>query len=182
MMVNKETVFAFEDLIEPASAQALSYKWSMGEVGWRHPAGPLGVVFRDQGQTDLYAGPSRLILSLEGPSLLMSKVLAFLGQEINLNVQDVTGLRFMGKHFNPLVFSGSRKLIVPKGQALSKDVGFLTSTAVIDPHTGRVVRGWVPVTDVLEEQPLMIDSRVPMASDLVDGPLNKWIKALEDSK
>jgi hypothetical protein len=50
----------------PKNIRTLAMGWGDSEIALRHPELPLGTIFRDSGQVDVYAGKSRLIMTIDG--------------------------------------------------------------------------------------------------------------------
>lgn len=72
----RKVLGTFADRVTNNSIRNILINYSEREVGLRHPDLPLGVMVRDQGQFDLYAGPTRLIGTMDGDMLGLARIFA----------------------------------------------------------------------------------------------------------
>lgn len=97
---------AYSDKITRAALQHILLNYSETEVGLRHPSLPVGAVFRDQGQADVYAGESRLILSTTGAGTFIAKSLSLVSQKLQILVPEPEELSINGYRLDNRVGRG----------------------------------------------------------------------------
>lgn len=126
------------------------FNYSASEIGVHHPSLPCGVVFRDQGQADLYSGKARLILTTNGNIALIGKTVGLSGEYISLIPKDIKNFRILGKHFEKKTFDQTRKLTsLKEAGVLEKYTVIDPITTFVDPNTYKIINS-VPLTSVLE--------------------------------
>ena len=94
----------FNTFFNSSSIKHISYNWSATEIGKKHPSLSVGWCIRDQGQLDLFAGKSRVILQTDGTTLIKGKDLALLQERISLKVSDIKNFAINGKYINTDIF------------------------------------------------------------------------------
>lgn len=123
----------------------LMLNYSDSEIGIRHPHGPVGFLTRDQGIADIYAGRSRLSLTVDGIIGAVSKVFGISSDEIYLNASDIRNLRINGKSFDRDTFLG---------KPVSSVIGSLDDLGLIGPATiterGDRIINTVPLNTIFE--------------------------------
>lgn len=136
-----------DEIYNSTSIKTLAYNYSSQEIGLRHPDGPVGVVFRDQGQADLYAGMSRLLASTDGYIALFSKLIGISANDIVLKADSIDSIIIQGKAFNSLIFNG-----LPITTFKTKPNGAIipTKDLQVDTTTGRLIGGYTELENVFE--------------------------------
>ena len=167
-------VQVFEALWNHSSTKHATFMYGERETGLRHPDHPAGIMLRDQGHSDLYAGKSRFILSVDGAILGLCRWWATYSDTIKLQAGALEQFHIQGKVFNDRVFAG-QPLAGIKSQ-LPDRLGLVTSDLLIDTRTGRIISGFVPFSDVFTPEqvfdaPKPTDPTIKMQSDL-------WLKAM----
>jgi hypothetical protein len=168
------TLQAFNELFTPSSFKHVAFNYSEKEVGLRHPDGPVGLVLRDQGQADLYAGKSRVILGVDGIILNSCRWWATCAESIKLQASSISRLYIQGKTLNQQVFAG--QTLAGLSVNLPENLGLITSDLLIDTRTGRLISGFVPFSQVFSPQ------RVFDPISVEDTPrkrqLDVWFRAI----
>ena len=129
------------------SVRHILLNYSESEIGFRHPKSPVGAVLRDQGQADIYAGLSRLILTVDGQALLKSDQVGISGRGIYLNSPSIESIKFLSKNISPAIFNG-RKVATFLKEDIS-DVWVIGPATRVDPETGEIINK-LSLKDVLE--------------------------------
>lgn len=106
--------------------QTLNYSWTSN--GMKHPNSPVGVLVKDTGQVQIYAGKTQSIWSLKGERLELSTVYHNIAQKITFTTKGITNFRILGKHFVKEIFEGQKVL------AIKPDVN-INSYGLIGPQT-----------------------------------------------
>lgn len=132
------------------SIRHILLNYSEGEVGIKHPGLPAGLVLRDQGQADLYAGMSRIILSMEGHALVKSDTVGLAAREIYLNTPGIQSVKLAGKSLSRELFAG-KKVAAVRGDL--EQVWVIGPATRVDPETGEILNK-LPISEVLEAHDL----------------------------
>lgn len=134
------------------SIRHISLNWSQTEQGLRHPKLPVGLVLRDQGQTDLYAGKSRLILGVNGECVNISTNYHNIAEKISFTSKGITNFRILGKHFVQEIYDGQKVLAIKTKKSIK---GY----SVIGPNTYVMVDGQIgeiinptPLEEIFDER------------------------------
>lgn len=149
----------YKELLSNENIRHLLLNYSMTSNGARHPSGPAGWVIRDEGQVDIYAGKSRIILGLKGEHLSLSTAYHNISEKITFTSRGITNFRILGKTFNVNLFEG-QKVLATKPNVI------LASYSVIGPNTyvvnedgsvGRIV-GSIPIPEIFDERLIFEES------------------------
>lgn len=171
-------VQVFDALWSHSSTKHTAFMYGDRETGLRHPDHPSGILLRDQGQTDLYAGKSRFILSVDGAVLGLCRWWALYSDTIKIQAGSLTSIVVQGKTINERVFNGQPLAGIKPN--LPDRLGLVTSDLLIDTRTGRIISGFIPFDDVFTpervfDEPTPMDSPAKMQSDL-------WLRAIGAKK
>ena len=140
----------WNEYFQTAAIKHITWNWSGSEQAIRHPKLPVGLTCRDQGQLDLYAGNTRIILNMEGNLLNIASRYAIVADQIALNSSDIKSIFIQGKHFNEDIHN--EQMIVAQKRDL-KDYWIIGAETRVDPNTGEFI-ALVPLGDVLEAKHL----------------------------
>lgn len=156
--------------------------FSSQEQCFRHPDGPVGMVLRDQGQVDIYAGKCKSVLSLSGDFYNTAINYSVVAERINLRAKSITNLKILDKHFNKKLHEGQKVLAIKPDAQLSQHF-------VIGPNTKVLVAGVigeiilpVPILDlfderlVFEEDPNVILPKQVQIHNKIDAYLKEMSK------
>jgi hypothetical protein len=135
----------------------------------------VGWIARDQGQMDLYAGQSRLILDVQGNALISARQIGLVGNQLNLNVPNILGLTIAGQCISPQAHAG--QLFAALQGPLPDKLGFVTSDLQIDMHTGRIISGFVSAKTVLKPQAVFEQPKDAIL-ELVGNQLGMWLQEI----
>lgn len=132
--------------------------WSESEIGLRHPHGPVGIVFRDQGQADLYAGGTRKILTTSGANIDVSKIRADIAHTIILSPKTIENLFISGRTIDKDVFTGKDKTVVVDPDRVLEtgfsfeDFQIVNPSTFVAPDPSGVLRLYntTPIGDIFE--------------------------------
>ena len=106
------------------SLRHILLNYSDTEIGRRHPELPLGVSFRDQGQFDLYAGPTRLIGNMNGTLYASAKTLSFNSNVMNFSCAGPSSFIVNGKSLTEKAHSG-QLFLSSKNKKNLDGIGFI---------------------------------------------------------
>lgn len=115
-----DLVKQFEDQFNNNALRHILLNYADSETGLRHPEGPVGVMCRDQGVLDAYAGRSRLLLGVDGTSLLLAKNVGLAGDWISLRSYSRNTLVLNGRVFSKRVFNQEEALFLKAGVDIGK--------------------------------------------------------------
>ena len=104
-MDKSQVITDYKSNINSSNTKHLMMNWSESEIGTRHPDLPMGLIFRDQFQTDLYAGKSRLILDGSGIMLAISDYVTLKTKYTQILTQDILSFTINNKNINPDLFN-----------------------------------------------------------------------------
>lgn len=104
---NRIALNDYSDRFDNKSLRHILLNYSDTEVGKRHPELPLGIVFRDQGQFDLYAGSTRLIGDIDGSIYMAGKNLNLDIKSIHISCDGPGSFVLNGKKFSDKAHSGT---------------------------------------------------------------------------
>ena len=141
------------------------YNYSGTEVGLHHPDLPSGIVFRDQGQTDVYSGKSRLVMRHNGGIVLWGSAIGVAAETISLLPKDIKSLKILGKHFAKDWHDQTVKAITVKDPAILQQFTVIDPTKTfVDPHTMKIVND-VPLSEVFLAKDIferdLVDKHLP---------------------
>ena len=147
----------FNKFFNSASIKHIAYNWSAAELGKKHASLPVGWCIRDQGQLDLFAGKSRIVLQTDGTSLIKGKDLALMQERISLKVSDIKNFAINGRYINPDLFFND-KLPVFK----QTNVSFIGPETYIQNNDGSIgmIVNAKQFTDVIDLKSLFISNKV----------------------
>lgn len=147
----------------------LTMNYSMSSHGARHPEGPVGWILRDEGQVDVYAGKTRLIMGVNGEFVTNAGNMHCYANNISFTTKSIRNIHFLQKHFNPKLFNGQKILAVKKDIKISQYSLIGPNTYVIneDGTKGQLVNT-VPITSVFDESLLFEEdaSLLPTAVEI----------------
>jgi hypothetical protein len=167
------TLSAFEKLFKAATLKHILLNYSESETGLRHPKGPVGIINRDQGQVDIYAGRTKSILSVNGQFVNIAKQFGVFAETILFVPKSIKNLKIGNKHFNKAIYEGVQVVTqkLPSGLAELWVIGPETS---VDPNTG-IILNPVPLGEVLELKELFEEDPVQALLPNADAQLhNHW--------
>lgn len=142
------TLRVTDELFTGSTFKNILYNYSQGEVGFRHPDGPVGAMARDQGVLDFYSGRSRQLMTTDGKVLMLAKNWGVKADRLNFRAPSITDFLWNGKNWNSLLFNGRQ--IASLKNSVPKNLGFVTSELVINLESGRIQSGFVSFKDVIE--------------------------------
>jgi hypothetical protein len=172
------TIQAADEFVDGSTLKHIAYNWAEAEVGQRHPNGPLGHVYRDQGIADYYAGRSRLLMHINGMVLFLARVWGIVANTITFRVPNIQDIKFCGKVFSQELFTGQPVLAQKK--VLPDNAGFVTSDLQINPQTGKIVSGFLPAKDYIEPRAIFDpDSTKNMYPTKEERQYALWSKTLK---
>jgi len=106
----RRVVSTYSDKMTNESIRNILVNWSDTDIGIRHPDLPVGVVARDQGSFDLYAGQTRLIGGLEGGLYAISGKIGLKAPIISLKTSGPESLYLAGKNIVKEAHDGAQFL------------------------------------------------------------------------
>jgi len=115
---------SYKERFTNESLRHILLNYSDTEIGQRHPELPIGSMLRDQGQFDLYAGPTRLIGNMDGGLYTISSTLSLNANSINVNCATPQSFVLNGKRFTEKVHNGSLFISAKSLQNL-EGIGFI---------------------------------------------------------
>ena len=121
----------------------LLFNYSESEIGFRHPKGPVGVVARDQGILDNYAGPTRLLLTTDGTLVGLAKNIAFICDDISFVSKSINNFYINGKTINQNFFTNLT--------AVGTKLPTISNIHVIEPGRTKVINGEIVGSKPLSE-------------------------------
>lgn len=183
----------FSKIKEKINEQTLMH-WVKGagdNTGYlRVPNNPIGVAVREQGQVDLYSGPTRFILGIDGSIYEKGRTHILATEEFHILVKDIKNFTILNKYINDRVFAGKpiatvtnagvREYNSPEGlnfvrtQAIVRDFASNNPIGYIDPNS------IVPLSSILNFE-LLFESEettlVPIELEMLSH-FNKLRKGL----
>jgi len=147
----RNLIKSFQEVFHPANVKHLLLNYSEKEIGRRHPELPEGIIFRDQFQTDVYCGQSRIILSGEGLITNLAPHINNYGDYYTIHVSDIKNFKLLDKHFCPQVFDGRKGAFLKNPEQLSYQsiIGPQTYVLNADGTTGKIM-GAVSLNNVID--------------------------------
>ena len=115
-----ELIRQFEGQFNNNALRHILLNYADSETGLRHPEGPVGVMCRDQGVLDAYAGRSRLLLGVDGTTLMLAKNLGLSGDWVSLRSYSRNTLVLNGRVFSKRVFNQEEALFLKSGVDIGK--------------------------------------------------------------
>lgn len=171
------TIKAMDKYFDGSTIKHLLYNYSQSEVGLRHPDGPVGIMARDQGQLDAYAGRSRTLWTIEGLMATFAKYWALVADRIVLRTADAHTLSVNGRVLSRELHAGQDLCAMRK--ALTPTMGFVDKELQIDTRTGKILSGFLPVTDYIEPRKMF---EADLGDDILPSAEERryvlWSKAL----
>lgn len=161
----KSIFSSFKEVLSNQNIRHLLMNYSMSSHGARHPDGPVGWIIRDEGQVDIYAGKSKLVLGINGELVSVARTVHHLSERTNFSVKGISNFRILGKHFSKELFDGQKVLAIkPKISISSYSViGPETYVLNTDGSIGQIVNS-IPL-------PTIFDERLVFQEDLQDKNL-----------
>jgi hypothetical protein len=147
MKLFADAIKNFTALFSSASIKHLAFNVSETEQFIKHPKGPLGIVLRDQGMVDIYAGSVKQIYAINGDALLIANRYGINANLISFTVSDIVNFKLLGKNINPTIFAG-KKLLAPKIDLTP--LALVGPNTTVDQKTQKLINT-VPATSVFEE-------------------------------
>lgn len=135
--------------------QALNYSWTTN--GMKHPNGPLGVLLKDTGQVQVYAGKAQSIWSLKGERLDLSTTYHNISQKITFTTKGITNFRILGKHFVKEIFEGQKVLAIKPEVSISSYGLIGPQTQIVSPAGPCVITNLVMLDKIFDER-MIFDS------------------------
>lgn len=132
--------------LSDANIKHNTFDYGQNTQGIRHPYGPLGVMLRDQGQVDIYAGGSRLLLGLKGEQVSLSTINKTVADRISFSAKGISNFRILGRSFSKKIHEGQKVVAIKKGVTI-------TGLSVIGPETKVIVDG--VIGDILNPVPMI---------------------------
>ena len=131
----------YKSSINSSNTKHLMMNWSESEIGDRHPDLPLGIVFRDQFQADLFAGKTRLILDGSGIMLALADYITLKSKYTQITTQDITSFTINNKNINPSLFNTDFVLSMSSSSVIENYavIGPATYVQNSDGSTGQIV-------------------------------------------
>lgn len=111
---------AYGPAANPVNTRCHTLNGSTGDHVIRAIEGPAGLVVRDIGQVQLFAGKTQSIWSIKGERIDISTVYANHSEKINFFPRGITNFRILGKFFTKTLFDGQKVLAVNPGIDISK--------------------------------------------------------------
>jgi hypothetical protein len=136
--------------------------YSDSDIGLRHPDLPVGAIFRDQGQFDIYAGQVRMLGDMSGGLYLLSNSTIVTSKFISFPNTDWFSLPVGNKVFNPKINDDYNVLLIKKDVDISK-IYVMDDTTRAIPETGEIINK-KPLSNYCNNDTLFVDY------DLVDTP------------
>lgn len=147
-MNTRGTIKAMDKFFTGSTVKHLAFNYSQSEVGLRHPDGPIGIMARDQGQLDAYAGRARTLWLVDGLCISLARCWGVIADRVVLRVPDVHSLVVNGRVLSRELHAGQDLCALRK--PLTATVGFVDKDLQIDTKTGKILSGFLPVTDYIE--------------------------------
>jgi hypothetical protein len=143
----------FKDVLSNQGIRHLLMNYSMSSHGARHPEGPVGWILRDEGQVDIYAAKTKLILGVNGELLSIARNAHHIAERTNFTVRGISNFRILGKYFSKDLFEGQKVLAVKPKVTLSAYSVIGPDTQVInsDGSTGKIVNT-IPLQTIFDER------------------------------
>jgi len=152
----------FLERMESQTIRSNLLTYSDTEIGQRHTDLPLGTVYRDQGQFDLYAGQTRVIGDIWGQLAVISSAFVSTAKNVafpSISWFDVTiGSRVLNEKLDL-----DYKLLIVKKDLKLEDYFVMDQTTRADPNTGEIYNK-IPLTKIVEKEYLFTNY------ELVDTP------------
>lgn len=165
------------DAVKPETIEHISENYSTSEIGLHHPHLSCGIVFRDQGQTDVYSGQSRIILDVDGYTLHAGNHIGFVAESIRFNPGTLDGFKLLNKSFNPKIFS-DRAVLTPVHVEWGDHYVFGPNTTILDGQGAPCqVLNLVPISSLFGAEQIFLED--PDESDL-HSVWSDGYRALED--
>lgn len=127
---------------------ALNYSWRSSCM--RHPENPTGVMIRDEGQVQLYAGKTQSILAMSGDRLDLSTNHLIISEKLGITTKGITNLKILGKNFTKELFNGQKVVAIKPNASISKYFVMDATTRVV-PETGEIINK-VPMGNIFDER------------------------------
>lgn len=128
----------------------MNYSWD--SQGMRHPNGPLGLVLRDEGQVQIYAGKSQSIWGIKGERVDISTNYHNLAERINFTSRGITNLRFLGRFFTKEIHDGQKVVAIkPNASIATYSVIGPETKVLVDGKIGEIISP-VPMIRIFDER------------------------------
>ena len=112
MIDYRSLIRAYEGGANNPALRHVALNYSETETGLRNRMGPVGMINRDQGIFDAFAGRQRLMLGTDGSAVLLARWAAVVADYISLRPKSLKTFSILGRTFAKDVFEG-RKLVTP---------------------------------------------------------------------
>lgn len=146
-------VDSYKERFTNESLRHILLNYSDTEVGQRHPELPLGYMLRDQGQFDIYAGPTRIIGTMEGGLHTYSSTTTINTGTLSINCSTPQAFSLNGKRFIEKTHNGSL-FIAAKALKNLEGIGFVKVTGNSQGETKALQTGdlinTLPASEVFE--------------------------------
>ena len=151
----------FTDKIEDGTIRSHLLTYSDTEIGKRHPDLPVGVMFRDQGQFDLYAGQTRIFGDLYGNLFMGSTSFVSTARYVGIPNTSWFDVNVGNQVFNPVLKTKQILTIDPKLDLSSYFI--MNPNTRVEPTTGEILNK-TPISSIIKGEVLFTEY------DLVDSP------------
>lgn len=139
--------------VDNKNLRHLLMNYSGTSNGLRHPEGPIGLMLRDEGQLDAYAGKSRLLLGVNGELLTISSKAHHISESTNFTTKGISNFRILGKAFVKNIFEGQKVLAIKPNVDLSL-YSIIGPTTYIQNPDGSISKfvNLVPLPQIFDER------------------------------
>lgn len=149
----KSLFSSFKDALSNQSIRHLLMNYSSTSAGSRHPEGPVGWIIRDEGQVDIYAGKTKLVLGVNGELVSIAKNAHHISEKTLFTVNGITNFRILSKHFTEEIFNGQKVLAVKPSILINtySVIGPDTYVLNTDGSQGTIINS-VPLDQIFDER------------------------------
>jgi len=116
-------------LTDPRAIRHHALNWHATEIAAKHPQLPVGWILRDQGQADIFAGKSKLVMAVNGDTLRLAVRYQLQSEKISFISSGIENFRILGKHFNKEIFDGKPVPVAKVPASTIKESCFFMSPA-----------------------------------------------------
>jgi len=146
----KNIIKEFQKRFTNASIRHLLLGASGSEPYMRNPDNSCGITFRDQGQSDLYAGGTRVVLTEDGTLFNQSVDEIHLAAKLRILLKDIKDFELLGKTLDKEIFNGQQVAVFATDQLESIR---LTTAQTTDSQGGQLTNT-VSLTSILQPRTL----------------------------